>query len=440
MSVILPLASTAGTRQEAALPRVNKGNQRAIFDDLILTLGSKLAAPDVAVACEAAQKLAFAILRNREAQTEAIASGAPELLDRLLDPSQTTVDALLAASRAAVFLVHHGRDDVHIKAQDAMGKVGAVERLVGFVSGDAGVLPEDAMVACCTALGVICVSHAINQSVAHRQGAVGALVHLVAFSRYDQVRHRACFALICLAASNAPLRSYIISSGGLRAIASLLDQTENEEHLIHAMASVRAFTLGHLEGQLDALAAGVHDDCLSRMSLGGLPVLLKQLDDPTIAASAFREISLLAQVASAACETLTSIIQGRAKSQNRLRREEGIQGLVAVLPRAIQMIDAGRGRGAKQGQEKAVRDAEELCACACRSIDFLATGDAECQSAVIAADGLRWLMQLADLRKQPLHVGNAAFGAIAALTPVGNARNQALVLGHHRAGALAALD
>ena len=468
--VVKPLPSTAGSRQKPTLPVLGKLSQRIIFDDQLLTLGSRLAATDLKVACAAAKNLGYALLRNASAQREAIRYGIPELLDRMFDPDKTDLDAVSAATRTLIFLIHHGRSDVNVHAQDAMGLAGAVERLVHLVSGGAGPLPESAMADVCTALAVVCARHPVNQNRAQSMGAVEALISLVGFSRYEHVRHRACFALGSLAASNAPLRSYIVMQGGVRTAASMLDQTEDEVSIMHTLAAIRALSLGHLEGQLEALATGVHDACLAR--LHGVP-----------------------RVAAAACETLACILQGSASSQKRLRGGAGVRGLVEVLPRVIEDLDAlvtggivvdadgnpvrgadgqhvkidrllehangyvgphnqimdcsgkplvgkddkplralppaptqaGYGRGDAGG---AATPLEDLCATTCRAIDALATGDGACQSAIVHFGGLRWLLKLAKATPPSYHpeIINAAFGAIAALAPVGHSEHQQLVL------------
>ena len=60
--VVKPLPSTAGSRQKPTLPVLGKLSQRIIFDDQLLTLGSRLAATDLKVACAAAKKLGYALL------------------------------------------------------------------------------------------------------------------------------------------------------------------------------------------------------------------------------------------------------------------------------------------------------------------------------------------------------------------------------------------
>ena len=293
--VVKPLPSSAGSRQKPTLPVLGKLSQRIIFDDQLLTLGSRLAATDLKVACAAAKKLGYALLRNASAQREAIGHGISEpriecLIQIRLIWTPFPCDAHMIFLITMVVLIQRMRRMLW----------GLQVRLsVSCTSSRAArPLPERYGRSYCT--GRVCARHPVNRT-STEWGAVEALISLVGFHATSTCAS-GVFRQGSLAASMPPPalhchagrcahRCFVPTNGG-----------RGQHHA--TLGAIRA-RLGHLEGQLEVLATA-HDAC---------PVCG-------------------ARVAAAVRETSRASFRG-ASSQKRLRGWRA--RLVEVLPRVIDL-------------------------------------------------------------------------------------------------------
>jgi hypothetical protein len=430
--------------------------QLRVVHDLLLR--GDLASESLSTATDAATSLSYALIDNPTAQDAAQGNNVASLLSRLLEPGTSDELGVRAASAACTALIHRNRS-----CQDEADTAGLVGRLLVLVSGRAGKLPEITLVGAITALGVMCVAHPVNQAAVRAAGGVQTLVNLVGFSRYDAVRHRACWTLGCLAAHNEPLRAYIVITGGARAAIALLPTHVDHDadlpaqrQVVLVLASIRAYTLGHLEGQLDALAAGIFTRLINLIE-----------NSPAL-------------VAAGACETLAVVLQGRAASQAS-RRIESVKLLADVLKRTYDDDFGGsgalghrplasQGESGRAGGRETLHGADDgrvsppsararaqqrsalspsdrldstnvrrrqrdgsagaapvglggtLCGAICRAMADLTTGDSECATAAVTDCGaLDLLRKLAMLdHEEHADVVGAAFAAMSALSPIGS--------------------
>ena len=327
-------------------------NQEGALDQLFEEAG--LASSNLKVATNAAKRLRWAVADNQFLQQAAREAGAMPLLSRLLQ-AEATDDAAVRSACIAIYTLTHRNPG----CQDAAGAADIVPRLLVLLGGGAGPLAERTQVDVCTALGLLCVGHRANQAAAHRHGAVELLVAIAAYSRHEEGRLRACFALGCLSAANPSLRSAIVMAGGVRAAVALLPphapahdsaNARVRNKRLQALAALRDLTLGHTSGQLDAIAAGALD------------LVLKLLrDSPTVAASAVT--------------TLSALLGGTHDIQRTYKSTYGIRELTMLLKRC----DDGKSSSKKEPAEPP-SEREVLCASVCRAIETLACGDKECQT------------------------------------------------------------
>lgn len=374
-------------------------NQTATLEDLFG--GAGMVSAVLSERIKSAKTLRYAVTNNEDAQNAALRADAFQLLSHSLT-GEADANAAAAALEACVAIISgNHRSQLEARTSGVLNRIAAI-----LSSSGGGNYSERLLLAACTALGVACVGQGNSQELAQGLGCIKSLIALAQHSPFLSVRQRSLFALGCLGADNAAVRSHIVMAGGLRATLALLParvahkDASAQVSCLQTLAALRGLTNAHPEAQLDVIAAGGY-------------ALIAQLIRP----------SSPNHVAAAACQTLGVLCRGISHTRQRLQAEVAVRDLGAVLARLEDAdADGARAIGGVAGESPSSQDA--FCAAACAAVGTISAGDPFCQQAASTSGAVGSLLSLSRATHRDVLVSDAAIEALASVIGGDEGRQQ----------------